>query len=65
MSGRHTPENETDPPVTLHAVIQTAIASGLNERYQLSQDVPHELLVLLMQINEQRRPRKSASQPRR
>jgi hypothetical protein len=42
-------------PVTLHRVIQLAIGQGLKERYEISREMPHALLVLLMQMNEERR----------
>ena len=43
---------QTDAPVTLHRVMQQAIAEGLKARYQPPAKLSHELLVLLMQINE-------------
>ena len=37
---------------TLHKVMQEAIGFGLQKRYQPEKEIPHELLVLMMQINE-------------
>lgn len=39
-------------PATLHKVMQEAIGSGLQKLYQPDKEVPHELLVIMMQINE-------------
>ena len=50
MGGReHTYGTE---PATLHKVMQEAIGFGLQKRYQPEKEVPHDLLVLMMQINE-------------
>ena len=38
--------------VTLHGVIQTALARDLRELYPVSEKIPHQMLVLLMQMNE-------------
>jgi hypothetical protein len=46
---------DAEPPATLHGVMQAALAHGLRERFRPVRDVPHDLLVLLMQINEDRR----------
>ena len=40
--------------------MRTMIAEGLKARYQPPQKLSHELLVLLMQINELDRKRKAA-----
>jgi hypothetical protein len=37
---------------TLHKVMQEAIGCELQKRYQPENEVPHDLLVLMMQINE-------------
>jgi hypothetical protein len=39
-------------PATLHGVIRTAIARDLKEHYPVPQKMPHQMLVLLMQMNE-------------
>ena len=39
-------------PMTLHAVMQESVGMGLRERYKPEQEIPHGLLVLLMQMNE-------------
>lgn len=41
-------------PATLHNVMQETIGSGLRKRYQPEKEIPHGLLVLMMQINENR-----------
>jgi hypothetical protein len=55
MSGRPVHEENADEPVTLHRVMQQAIAAGLKSECEVPQIVPHSLLVLLMQMNAQRR----------
>jgi hypothetical protein len=43
--------------------MQAALAQGLRERFRPVREVPHDLLVLLMQINEDRRRKaKTAAQ---
>ena len=44
----------------MHGAMREAIGEGLKARYQISREIPHALLVLLMQINEKRRKDKSA-----
>ena len=39
-------------PATLHKVMQETIGFGLRKRYEPEQEIPHELLVLIMQMNE-------------
>jgi hypothetical protein len=39
-------------PATLHGVIRMALAGDLREHYPVPEKVPHQLLVLLMQMNE-------------
>ena len=41
-----------DGPATLHRVMQETIGFGLRKRYEPEQEIPHELLVLMMQMNE-------------
>ena len=41
-------------PATLYGVMQEAIGAGLRKLYEPENEVPHHLLVLLMQINEDR-----------
>jgi hypothetical protein len=62
MSDRPFPEHQDESPATLHRVMQTMIAEGLKARYQAPQKLSHELLVLMMQINEQDRRHKAAQQ---
>ena len=42
----------SDQPVTLHRVIRQALARGLRERYEIEREIPHELFVILMQMNQ-------------
>jgi hypothetical protein len=56
-----TTQHETDDgPVTLHAVLKDAIGYGLRSRYQPEKEIPHDLLVLLMQMQENDRRAKAA-----
>jgi hypothetical protein len=48
-----------DGPVTLHAVLKDAIGYGLRSRYQADKEIPHDLLVLLMQMKENDRRAKA------
>lgn len=58
MSGFLPDVLETSEPASLHRVMQAAIAHGLKERYTVPQDMPHELFVLLMQMNSrEQKPR--------
>jgi hypothetical protein len=50
-----------DGPVTLHAVMKDAVGYGLRFRYQPENEIPHELLVLLMQMKENERRAKAAN----
>ena len=56
MTVSHVADSEPDEPATLHRVMQVAIAEGLRQRYQPPRKMSHELLVLLMQVNEQSKP---------
>jgi hypothetical protein len=40
-----------DQPARLHCVIRQALTNGLRERYEVEREIPHELLVMLMQMN--------------
>jgi hypothetical protein len=42
-------------PMTLYAVMQESVGMGLRERYKPEQEIPHGLLVLLMQMNDDKR----------
>ena len=37
-----------------HRVVRTTIGQELRASYEVSQDLPHSMIVLLMQMNEQR-----------
>jgi len=53
-------------PVTLHRTMQMMIGEGLREHYQAPQKISHELLVVLMQLQEEERRGKAAKRaPRR
>jgi hypothetical protein len=47
-------------PITLHSVLKDAIGFGLRSRYQPEKEIPHDLLVLLMQMKENDRRAKAA-----
>jgi hypothetical protein len=53
-------EWESPDPATLHGVIRAAIASDLRAYYEVPQKMPHALLVLMMQLNEDKRKRRAA-----
>jgi hypothetical protein len=55
-----TQHDRTDGPVTLHSVLKDAIGHGLRSRYQPDNEIPHDLLVLLMQMKENERRAKAA-----
>jgi hypothetical protein len=62
MSGRAT-DDKSHEPATLFRVMQTAIAEGLRERYAPPRKMSHQLLVLMMQMNDRtRRERAEAEQ---
>jgi hypothetical protein len=60
MSDRRPKDRESEEPATLHGAMREAIGQGLKARYQISREIPHALLVLLMQMSEKRRRVKSA-----
>lgn len=41
----------SDQPVTLDRVMRQAISGGLRESYEIEREIPHALLVILMQMN--------------
>jgi hypothetical protein len=45
--------------------MREAVGAGLRSRYKPEKEIPHELMVLLMQMKENQRPRKNASSSRR
>jgi hypothetical protein len=55
MSLRVPEAQDSDEPATLYRVMQATIAQGLEESYQVPKEIPHQLLVLLMQINQRKR----------
>jgi hypothetical protein len=55
MSLRVPEVQDPDEPATLYRVMQATIAQGLEESYQVPKEIPHQLLVLLMQINQRKR----------
>jgi hypothetical protein len=52
MANHQIAQSEASAPATLHGVIRTAIARDLKERYLVPEKIPHQMLVLLMQMNE-------------
>jgi hypothetical protein len=48
-------ERTPHEPATLYSVMREAIGAGLQKLYEPEKEVPHHLLVLLMQVNEDRR----------
>jgi len=48
-------ERALHEPATLYSVMREAIGAGLQKLYEPENEVPHHLLVLLMQVNEDRR----------
>ncbi|MGB6662231.1 MAG: hypothetical protein WBE48_22925 [Xanthobacteraceae bacterium] len=54
-------DHRADEPITLHRIMQEMIGEGLRERYKPPQKLSHELLVLLMQLNEQERREAAAA----
>jgi hypothetical protein len=55
MSVRTPKALDSDEHATLYRVMQSTIAQGLQASYQVPKELPHQLLVLLMQINERKR----------
>lgn len=41
--------------ITLHEVMQASIGEGLQSRYNPEREIPHGLLVLLMQMDDEER----------
>jgi hypothetical protein len=62
MQDRRPADRESDEPATLDGAMRDAIGEGLKARYQVSRQVPHALLVLLMQINDKRRKERPAKE---
>jgi hypothetical protein len=56
-----TEQKNKEGPVTLHAIMTEAIGHGLRSRYKPDKEIPHELMVLLMQMTEDRRRSKKTS----
>jgi hypothetical protein len=66
MAGRDADHCDAEVPVTLHRVMQAAIADGLHEHYKVQRHMPHELFVLLMQLSQKApvcKPIKSQRRP--
>ncbi len=56
----HHPSNH-EAPVTLHEVIRDTIGRELQARYEPEREIPHRLLTLLMQLNEDKRRAESTN----
>jgi hypothetical protein len=52
MANRQRMQSEPSAPATLHGVLRIAIARDLKEHYPVPEKMPHQMLVLLMQMNE-------------
>lgn len=52
MANRQRAQRDAAAPVTLHGVMRAAIGRDLQEHYPVQEKMPHQMLVLLMQINE-------------
>ncbi len=50
-----TKQNQRDEAITLHAVMRASIGEGLQSRYNPEREIPHGLLVLLMQMDGEER----------
>ncbi len=62
MSG-HAINDGPYEPATLFRVMQAAVGNGLKDRYEPPQKMSHQLLVLMMQMNDRaRRERAQAEQ---
>jgi len=61
MSDRRPKDRQSHEPATLDGAMREAIGQGLKARYEISREIPHALLVLLMQMNEKRRKVKHAA----
>jgi hypothetical protein len=48
-------DSRRDEAITLHAVMQASIGEGLQARYNPEREIPHGLLVLLMQMDGEER----------
>ena len=59
--GHATEQEFDDAPATLHAVMREAVGEGLRSRYKPEKEIPHELMVLLMQMAENQRRSDKAS----
>jgi hypothetical protein len=55
VSGHRANDLDSNAPATLYRVMRMMIGEGLKARYQVPREMPHELFVLLMQLNEQKR----------
>jgi hypothetical protein len=60
--GAATQPNNRKPARSCHTPGRYAgVGAGLRSRYKPEKEIPHELMVLLMQMKENQRPRKNAS----
>ena len=55
MKASQTVTAVSDQPATLDRVMRRAISGGLRESYEVEREIPHALLVILMQMNQQKR----------
>lgn len=52
MANRQGAQHDAVAPATLHGVIQAALTRDLREHYPVPEKIPHQMLVLLLQMNE-------------
>jgi hypothetical protein len=57
--------DECSEPATLHGVMATMIAEGLQTHFQPQRKLSHELFVLLLQLKEEERKREPRSSRRK
>jgi hypothetical protein len=58
MSNRRLPQGTSDEPAALYRIVEATIGQELKARYEVPNKVPHQLLVLLIQMHEQRRAKR-------
>ena len=66
MAEPHGNRDDSAAPVTLHGVMQEALGGNLRAHYAADKNIPHSLLVLMMQIADpqERKVRAAKRSPR-
>jgi hypothetical protein len=54
----------SDRPVTLDRILREAVSDGLRKSYQIEREIPHALLVILMQMNHLEKDAAISASPR-